>query len=239
MGDKYLMIVDENGFRDRKNNFYMVGVIFEEDYFVEENSRIYDLKKIMNYDISKIGLLTNDLHNALNECKFNLIISKVNSQDNNENNVTVNAFKKLLSQYHGFILEKGGENCAIAIQYRKNLNDLEKGQIIFNIYMKRDKINDLYNYNNLINRFLIIDYKNEQYDYLINMYNIIKNLIVYSCDNKKYKNKEWIYGDIINEKIMKIVMNKIFIEEIAFDVLAGQELIIKYDKLKTMEELKN
>ncbi len=31
MVKKYLMFVDENGFIDGKNNFYMVGIIFEEN----------------------------------------------------------------------------------------------------------------------------------------------------------------------------------------------------------------
>lgn len=220
MGKKYLMFIDENGFTDKKNNFYMVGVIFEEEYYLKSSidNVLNDLDLNPEINSDKIHLLKSELNNALKDSKFNVIMSKVKYEDDIDENAIINAFKKLLYKYYCFIIENGGDNAGIAVKHKKEFYNTGKGQIMFNLYMEREKMKGLNNCNKLINRFMIVDNASKEYDSLSEIYSIIKKSIIYSCNNQENGTRRYRYSDIINENIIKTIKNKIFIEEIAFDI---------------------
>lgn len=216
MSKKYLMFIDENGFTDKKNNFYMVGVIFEEDYYLK--SRIdnvlndFDLNEEIDNN-SRKSLLKNDLNNTLEESKFNVVMSKVKCEDDIDEKATINVFKKLLYKYYCFIIENDGDNAGIAVRHKKQFYDTEKGQIMFNLYMSRSEMKELNNCNALINRFMIVDDISKEYESLSEIYNIIIKSIMYTFNKQEKDTRKNRYSDII-----KAIKNKIFIEEIAFDI---------------------
>ncbi|MGN0145422.1 MAG: hypothetical protein ACI398_10580, partial [Clostridium sp.] len=65
MGRKYLMFIDEDGFTDKKNNFYMLGVIFDEEDYLKTNT-----DHVLNID-----------NFQLENLKFNVVMSTVNYEN--------------------------------------------------------------------------------------------------------------------------------------------------------------
>lgn len=209
MSKKYLMFIDENGFTDKMNNFYMLGVIFDEEYYMKKDIQSILNNMYLNEDVDNI---------KIKDLKFNVIMSKITYEDDVDENTVSNAFKKLLYRYYCFLVENGGENAGIAFEWKKEMRRSERGQIIFNLYMDKDGISEMDECNTLINRFMIIDNTFTQYTNLLKMYTLIKNPLIYSCNKQENNTKKYVYNDIINQKIIETIKRKFFIEEIAFDI---------------------
>ncbi|WP_294153117.1 hypothetical protein [uncultured Clostridium sp.] len=248
MGKKYLMFIDGNGFFDLENNFYMTGIIFDEWYCDVYNDSGSSLKKIINdnkLDISVAGddknikrgcILKTEVYNVLKESEFSVIISRVKSEDSTENKYA-QVFNKLLKKYYYYVMDNSGEAAGIVMEAGKEFEGYRKQQEIFNLYRDREKYADtsLNIGTSLINKFVSADDKNKRYNCAVKIADIIRNSISYSYEKRKNNGREYRYSDRMNEKIMEIIHEKVFTEEIAFDI-SKKSLIEKYQSLKVLEE---
>lgn len=248
MGKKYLMFVDESGFVDSEGNFYMVGVIFEEDYCSTENQSDCSLRSVVDVnkvDISLISynekfkagcILRTEIYNVLKDSKLSVLISRVKNEDNKIKDTFKETFKKLLKKYYYYTIDNNGNNAGIVMESSNEYKKIKKEQHIFNIYMDRDhiipNINDC---SSIINKFMVIDNSDEKYTYGINIADIIRNSIRYSYEKEKRCTKDYRYSDRMNEKIMELIREKIFTEEIAFD-MSRQGLITKSKQIRDLEK---
>lgn len=245
MDKKYVMFIDENGFFDSENNFYMAGVIFNEDYCSGTNESSWSLRKVIEdnkLDISAAGkdinfkrgcILKTEVYNVLKYSEFSVIISKVK---NEEDDIELKAFNKLIKKYYYYIIDNNGNDSGIAMEAGSEIKSFIRQQEIFNIYMDRDKIiQDGDSCSSIINKFIITSNSNEKYMYAVNVANIIRNSISFYYERGKKQKREYKYSDRMNEKIMEVIYEKVFTEEIAFDI-SRRNLTKKSEQLKNLEK---
>lgn len=248
MGKKYLMFVDESGFVDSEGNFYMAGVIFEEDYCSTENQSDCSLRSVIDInkvDISLISdnekfktgcILRTEIYNVLKDSRFSVLISRVKNEDNRIKVKLKEAFKKLLKKYYYYTIDNNGNSAGIVIESSNDYKKIIKDQYIFNIYMDRDCIipntNDL---SSIINKFMVIDNSDEKYTYGMIISEIIRNSIRCNYEREKIYRNDYRYSDGMNEKIMELIKENVFTEEIAFD-LSRQGLITKSTQIRDLEK---
>lgn len=249
MVKKYLMFVDENGFIDGKNNFYMVGIIFEEKYCIGENSSQSSLKRIIydndldmsiydnNNNFKRGCILKKEIYNVLKESKFSILVSKINLNNNNNIDILDEAFNNLIKKYYDYLLNNGGKKSGVVVESGNELKTVRKKQKILNLYMDRDKIIEKLDNkcSDLINKFIIVNNQDEEYNCALSIAKIINDCIGYNYDREKNYRKEYRYSDRMNEKIMDIIHEKMFTEEIAFD-MSKLDLIEMYKHLFSLEK---
>lgn len=247
MGKKYLMFIGENGFFDLENNFYMAGIIFDEFYCDGYNSSEHSLVKIISDNklnisvaddrsIKKGCILKTEVYNVLKNSDFSIIISRIKNEDS-ANNKYSQAFNKLLKKYYYYVMDNNGDAAGIVIGAGRNFESYEKQQEIFNLYRDREKnINICLNgESSLINKFIAADDDNQRYNSAVKIADIIRNSISYSYERRKNNGREYRYSDRMNEKIMEVIHEKVFTEEIAFDI-SRRNLIEKSQNLKVLEK---
>ena len=71
--------------------------------------------------------------------------------------------------------------------------------------------------------------------YAVNVANIIRNSISFYYERGKKQKREYKYSDRMNEKIMEVIYEKVFTEEIAFDI-SRRNLTKKSEQLKNLEK---
>lgn len=247
MGKKYLMFIGEDVFFDFENNLYMAGIIFDELYCDGYNSSEHSLVKIINdnkLDISVVSdyknikrgcILKKEVYNILKNSEFSVIIAKIRIEDSSDNR-KFQVFNKLLKKYQYYIMNNNGDSAGIIIESGRKFENYEKQQEIFNIYREREEnIGSCLNREkSLINKFIVVD-NNNKYNYAIKIADTIRNSISYSYERRKNKGREYRYSDRMNEKIMEIIREKVFTEEIALDI-SRKNLIEKSKSLKVLEE---
>lgn len=258
MGKKYLMFIGENGFTDEDNNFYMVGVIFEENYCNGENNSLYSLRRIIeesnlafsagerNDDFYNSCILKNEWYNILKRLDFSVLVSKIKNENNDENYKISDkysiAFNKLLKKYYCYVEDNCAENAGIVAESVRKADWNGKIQKFFELYMKRDElIKEENRCSHIINKFITAQINDQKYGYGFNVANVVKNFIKHYHERKNNKS-EYKYGDRINEKVMNVIREKMFTGEIAVDisrknsVKKSKELIKLENRIKLLQE---
>lgn len=257
MVNKYLMFVDERGFNDDNKNFYMIGVIFENNYCIDLENIDSELKiKINQY---KSGIFSNDIQdisiedlffnkisdeNVLKEelqefvnklpilfkyLKFDIVISSVKQDGKSINNTYYLTANDLLKKFYSFLVEKGAECGSVIIDGTHIKKGFKRQQRFFNIYNERSiNLNKLDDIEDKINSFIVADLNNKNYGLALSMANILGN-IIYRGYSKLNKDDKNTAGE--DNNIFEMIKKRFIDNE---DYFINKSTGISYEEIEKL-----
>lgn len=244
MSKEYLMFIDERGCYSNsdRNNFSMVGVIFERDYCTNLSAVDSELadklkgfkKQIINKDGANdirinnitetenvflteaseiLGKTISVLPKFLKNLKFSIVSTSIKQDRFRSKDLYELAVNNLIKRFYSFIITKKAKCGGIIVQSRHDEKDYIMPQKFFNIYNERKTNFYMHeDINKKINKFMICEVYNKEYKYALEVSDTINNLLLSILGSKDEYNF-YIEYDYMN-KILNIIKEKIYREEI-------------------------
>jgi hypothetical protein len=259
---------------NKKDTLSMVGVVFEYDYCIELKNiecelrtklnkyreEIFSSESCSNISIDNVVLqekvyknidkiiinkFINELPMLFKKLKFTIISSAIKQDSSKTYDSYSIATKKLLREFHSFIMKKNGESGGIIIEDKGGNASYDVMQNFFDIYNDRNiDLNMVGDIQDKINTFIVCEKSNKQYGLGIEVLNIVNSILFRVSNGYREIDEKLIsyieYG--IKDKIFSEIKQKIY-NDIEIGISSDQLQGVSYNnveifnkELKTLKE---
>lgn len=251
MGEKLVMVVNENGYRNlgEDDNFCMVGIVFDEESFCgsedikgELEKKLSIFENVYNHDendekyksFSSRQKIVNNLMDSLpmflDKLKFNIVLSSVRTISGDAEESYNKAAKKLITKFNMYISKRNMISGGIVSEETKDSTEWKVKQQFFDIYNERK--NNLTINESQINSFVVADRNSEVYKFGFDVFHLLDDIIKLMCQkNIRQENeiKELISVERLRA-VSEVIKNKVINEaalDMADDIINDKNIIMK------------
>ena len=248
MGEKLVMVVNENGYRNlgEDDNFCMVGIVFDEESFCgsedikgELEKKLSIFENVYNNDekyksFSSRQKIVNNLMDSLlmflDKLKFNIVLSSVRTISGDAEASYNKAAKKLITKFNMYISKRNMTTGGIISEETKESTEWKVKQQFFDIYNERN--NNLTINESQINSFVVADRNSEVYKFDFDVFHLLDDIIKLMCQKNMRQEseiKELISAERLRA-VSEVIKNKVINEEaldMADDIINDKNIIMK------------